>query len=237
MAAEAETNPALCRLTTSALNTIEGQPFVLWWLFDHPAPDVIHRPYEERFGALKRRYWDIYQAQPELAQHLRIMPCQYVTSMEEVDRVHTAFMAQGYEGSILRDPNGKYKNGRSTPTEGGLLRIKDFVEEEFLIMGIEEGETNENEATINELGQTERSTHMANMVPNGMVGAFVGMDLKTKKPIKVAAGKLPHDLRRLYFQQQHLVLQKVGKYKTFLVGVKDKPRFPTFQSLKAESDL
>lgn len=237
VAAEHECNPALCRLTTSALNTIEGQPFVLWHLFDYVAPDTIHRPYAERFGALKRRYWQIYQEQPEFAAHLRIIPFQYVNDLAEMERVHAAFIAQGYEGSIIRDPEGMYKNGRSTPTEGGLLRIKDFVEEEAIVIRLEEGQQNTNEAVINELGQTERSTHMANMVPNGMVGALHCMDMKTKKPIKVAAGSMPHSDRELYFSQPSLLLGKVIKYKTFLHGVKDKPRFPTFQCIRAESDI
>lgn len=237
MAAERETHPSLCRLTTSALSKIEGEPYVLWWAFDYLHPDIIDRPYEERYSALQRRVLDLQQKSPEFGERLRVVPTKYVFDPIELELVHTEYIALGYEGSILRDPKGVYKNGRSTAIECGLLRIKDFVEKEFTITGIEEGQQNTNEATVNQLGHTERSTHMANMVPNGMVGAFTGVDLETGAPVKVAAGKLPHDLRKLWFEQPQLVLNQIGKYKTFLHGVKDKPRFPTFQSLRAKSDM
>lgn len=237
MAAFDEHDAALCRLTTSALNTITGEPWLLWHVFDYLAPEVLDKPYEERYGAMKRRYWEIYQQNPEFAAHLKIVPCEYALNMDMLIAMDEKYTQQGYEGTILRDPHGLYKNGRSTAREGGLLRIKRFVEKEFRITGIEEGQRNENEAETNELGYIERSTHQANMTPNGMVGAFTGVDLETGQPIKVAAGRLPHDLRKLWFEQQHLILQKIGKYKTFLKGVKDKPRFPTFQTLRAESDM
>lgn len=237
LAAEAETNPALCRLTTSALTTIEGAPWIMWWVFDYLHPDVIELPYEKRYQALKVRYWEIYKESPELAAHLRIMPSEWVEDVAKLQFLRAEHTEAGFEGSILRDPFGKYKHGRSTAREGGLLRIKDFVEEEFLITGLEQGEANMNVATLNKLGHTERSTHKANMVPNGMIGAFLGTDVKTGQPIKVAAGKLPHDLRKLWFEQPHLVVGQIGKYKTFLKGVKDKPRFPTFQTLRAKSDM
>lgn len=237
MAAERETHPDLCRMTTSAMSRIEGKPYVLWWLFDYITPDTIHRPYEERYGAMKRRYWDLYQISQDLSEQLRIIPCEYATNMEQLEAFDLQCLDAGYEGTILRDPKGLYKQGRSTAKEGGLLRIKRFIEEEFRIDSFEEGQANGNEATIGPNGYTERSTHQANMVPNGMIGAFIGTDLKTGKTIKVAAGTLPHDQRKAWFDQPHLFLGKIGKYKTFPKGVKDKPRFPTFQSLKMESDL
>lgn len=237
MAAESETNPALCRLTTSALNTITGSPWILWHVFDYLHPDVAHLPYEQRYLELKKRYWEIYQTAPELAAHLRIIPCEYVEELTKLQFLRASYLELGYEGSILRDPKGLYKSGRSTVREGGLLRIKDFVEEEAVVLAIQEGQQNGNEAKINELGYTERSTHQANMIPNGMVGALLCKCLKTGANITVAAGSMPHDLRKQYFEQQDLILGKVIKYKTFLKGVKDKPRFPTFQSIRAESDM
>jgi DNA ligase-1 len=237
MAAESETNPALCRLTTSALNTIEGEPWIMWWIFDYLHPDVVSLPYEKRYHALKLRYWEIYQSAPELAAHLRVMPCEWVHDVVKLQELRVLHTEAGFEGSILRDPNGMYKHGRSTVREGGLLRIKDFVEEEAVVYAIQQGQQNGNEAKINALGHTERSTHKANMIPNGMVGALLCKCLKTGADITVAAGSMPHDLRKRYFEQQDLIVGKTIKYKTFLKGVKNKPRFPTFQSIRAESDM
>lgn len=237
MAAERETHPSLCRLTSSALGRVGGEPYVLWWLFDYMAPDVIYRPYEERYGALQRRVWDLRETAPELGERLRIVPSRIVYNINEVEAWHANHVEEGFEGSILRDPKGVYKNGRSTAIECGLLRIKDFVEEEAVVESIEEGRLNGNEAKTNELGYTERSSHLANMVPNGMVGALRCKDVKTGAPIKVAAGSMSHDERVQYFQNPHLIIGETIKYKTFLHGVKDKPRFPTFQSIRAPSDM
>ena len=47
--------------------------------------------------------------------------------------VHSGFVSMGYEGTILRDPEGLYEfNKRSS----SLLKLKDFFDEEFLITGI-----------------------------------------------------------------------------------------------------
>jgi len=238
LAAGHECDPALCRLTTSALGRHDGEPFVLWWLFDYVTAETHHWPYVQRYKALAKRICDL-QALPHLSPmsgYLRLVPYELVTSLERLDELRAIFLDMGYEGSILRHPNKGVKFGRSTVNEGGLLRIKDFVEEEAVVISITEGRSNGNEATINALGQTERSSHQANMTPNGMVGSLECTDVKTGKPITVAAGSMPHDDRVRYFQNQHLLIGQTIKYKTFPKGVKDKPRFPTFQTIRMKED-
>ena len=240
MAAGMETSESLCRDTTSALNTIEGEPFILWHLFDYITEATINLPYDQRYALLCERV-HMLQNSP-LADHhpgigrLRIMPSYVVTTMEEVKQGDSYFCGIGCEGSILRYIHGAYKQGRSTVKEGWLLRIKHFVEEDAVVVAVIEGRTNTNEATKNELGLTERSTHSEQMIPNGMVGALDCIDEKTRQPIRVAAGTMTHEDRKNYFENQHLILQKHIKYKKFLKGEKDKPRFPTFQSIRMESD-
>lgn len=238
LAAGHECDPALCRLTSSALGTHEGEPFVLWWLFDYVTVDTVRWPYFQRYQALANRLREL-QDMPHLrpmAGHLRLVPQELVTTMARLNELRAHHLELGYEGSILRHPNKGVKYGRSTVNEGGLLRIKDFIEEEAVVNSITEGRSNGNEATINALGQTERSSHQANMTPNGMVGSLECTDVKTGKDITVAAGSMPHDERTLYFREPWRILKKTIKYKTFPKGVKDKPRFPTFQSIKLKED-
>lgn len=130
-----------------------------------------------------------------------------------------------------------YKEGRSTVIEGGFLRIKDFAIEEAVVTGVVGGESNNNEKTINELGRGTRSSHKASKVPNGLVGALICRDVKTGNVFKVAAGKMDHDTRKLYFDRPELILQQTIKYKHFPKGVKDKPRFPTFECIRIPSDI
>lgn len=237
LAAESETHSALCRITTSALNTIEDDPYTLWWLFDYITPETRLLPYRIRYDAIRIQLRRIEYGYPDLYAHLRIVPSTIAYNMTQLNELDVMYNKEGFEGTILRDPEGQYKEGRSTVREGGLLRIKHFAEEEAVVNSIEEGQHNGNVATVNFLGNTERSSHQLNMIPNGMLGAMLCRDLKTGMPIKVSAGAMTHEERTVYFRNPELILNKIIKYKTFLKGVKDKPRFPTFQSIKFESDI
>lgn len=247
-ACEDERHPALCRLTSSALSTIEGQPYLVWHLFDDFSPALADQPYLYRLNTLAERVARLEGELPHLWPHLRVVPWIVVGTMDQLLEVDDLWLAQGYEGTIIRACKGKHKQGRSTPTEGGLLRIKRFVDFEFRVHTVIEGDSNQNEAMINALGLTERSTHAAGMVPNGMVGAMVGEVLADVvcdgallfakgQDVRVGPGCLTHDQRRYYFEHQDELYVRVCKAKFFPKGIKDKPRFPTWQSFRDEGDM
>jgi DNA ligase-1 len=250
MAAEYECHPDLCRLTTSALSRIAGHPFILWWAFDYIAEQTKDLPYSERMKALNARVDDLrsYGGAPHPAQYIRVVPSVLVRNMEELLAFDQKCLDMGFEGTIIRDPEGKHKQGRSTVREGGLLRIKRFIDAEIVVTEILEGEMNGNDAQLNELGLQFRSSHQENMVPNGMVGAMMGRLLadvvsdgttlfKAGEIVKVGAGKMPHEDRVKFFNNPELLLEQIVKFKLFPKGVKDKPRFPTFQSLRSPTDM
>lgn len=248
LAAELHTHPDLCRITSSATGTIEGQPYVLWWLFDYVTVENKLVAYEDRLLQLAQRVDEIKTHHPGLWPHLRLMPSRVCHSMEELEAYDTENLIAGYEGTCFRDPKGLHKQGRSSPTQGGLLRIKRFVDFEFMVHTIIEGEENQNEAQINELGHTFRSSHQENMVANGMVGAMLGNVLadvfdgdtllfSKGQEVRVGAGCLTHDQRRHYFNNQDEFKRLVHKAKFFPKGIKDKPRFPTWQSFRNAEDM
>ena len=250
LAAESETNPDLCRITSSALSTINGEPYTLWWLFDYVTPQTIQLGYQDRYNLLIERIRELYHINNEAWQHLRIIPMVICNNLEELLACDAKWLEMGYEGTCIRRLNGKHKQGRSTVREMGLLRIKRFVESEALVMGIEEGETNLNEAQINELGKTFRTSHKDNKVPNGMIGNIQCRAMQNIKDthsgkllieegqvIKVSPGNMIHELRKYFFENQGEIIGKVIKYKFFPKGIKDEPRFPTFQTFRIESDL
>lgn len=248
VAAESAVHPDLCRLTTSALGTIAGEPYVLWHLFDYVTPGTRHLPYIDRYAVLAHQMKEITQALPHIGARLRLVPSTMIGNIGEYRLAVEAYEAQGYEGAIIRDPNGQHKAGRSTVREGGLLRAKSFVDFELVVTEIVEGETNLNEATINELGLTERSTHQANMIPNGLIGTLKGtlcadvlvnheVFLHAGEVVTISAGRLTELEREYYFKNPDKIIGRVAKAKFFPKGMKDKLRFPNFQSFRSEEDL
>lgn len=236
MAAEHECHPALCRLTSSALSTQEGTPYLLWHAFDFVLPQTVDLPYKARYGLLVNYVNYVKQVNPEIGKHLRVVPMFLVENMDQFRYLDGLFDRLGYEGGIVRNLEAPHKASRSTIAGQELLRVKHFIEEDAWVKGIIEGEVNNNEAITNLLGHTERSSHQENKVPNGMVGSLLCWDVKTQQDIIVGAGAMSHDERRMYFENPHLIVGQLIKYKTFPKGVKDKPRFPTFASIRPISD-
>lgn len=58
-----------------------------------------------------------------------------VNSAEEMSEMFARFMADGYEGLMLRATEGPYEHKRSY----GLQKVKEFVDEDFPIFSVEEG--------------------------------------------------------------------------------------------------
>lgn len=241
------TAPDLCRLTSGAMRRHDSVDNFTWYVFDYVTEETEHLPYVERMQALDKYLYDTLPA--NLAANIALMPAQKVYSQDFLDELDSEYLDLGYEGSIIRDPNGLYKHGRSDG-KMQVWRIKRFIDAEFKIEKIIEGQQNNNEAKTNELGRTERSTLQENMQPNGLVGSLEGtlladvLDPQTRAIIipkgtwiTVSAGSMDHKMRKHYFENQHEILQQIGKFKLFPKGTKEKPRFPTFDSIRSPEDM
>lgn len=71
--------------------------------------------------------------------HSAIVPVSTISAKneDEVDEIYSGYIVDGYEGGIIRI-NGDYENKRSK----NLLKRKDFQDQEFTIVRIEEGQGN-----------------------------------------------------------------------------------------------
>lgn len=75
---------------------------------------------------------------------LRLAPTFIANTPEELAAHHHSFTSDGYEGTMIRNPDGHYQiNKRSNY----LQKLKDFMEEEFEIVGAHE-ETGENKGCV-----------------------------------------------------------------------------------------
>ncbi len=241
LAAEDECHPRLCNLTTSAVTTHEGEPWVMWHVFDLLTPQTVGMPYQARHHWLTVRVNEL-KAQG-LLKRVKVVPMQICNNLEELLYWDAVWLEMGYEGTIIRSLTAKHKEGRSTVREGGLLRIKRFVEEEAVVDEIVEGNRNDNEAQINELGKTFRTSHQENKVPNGQVGSMRCTILKDSDLFKagdkitVSKGDMTEDQAIDYFLHPEKLLKHVITFKHFPKGVKNKPRFPTWKNTRHPADM
>jgi DNA ligase-1 len=158
------------------------------------------------------------------------LPHRAINTMDELIAAEEAALDAGFEGVMLRDPAGRYKFGRATQSEGSLLKVKRFMQDEALIIGFEEQMHNANEAKVNELGYTERSSHQANKIPTGVLGALV-----VRRPdgveFNIGTGFTYQEREEIWRKRQEWIGQTVT-YKFLPVGIKDKPRHPVFLGMR-----
>ena len=221
----------LCRTTTSHINSHDKEwaDGYTWMLFDYIHPDVIDKPYQERLQALK------VALMASDNPNVLVAPYNTVYEPTEASKQYADNLDDGFEGLILRCPNGRYKHGRSTIKEQIFMRIKPQSDAEAVVVGVVEAMENNNVAKVNELGYTERTSHQENKTGKGMVGSFLCIDLVSGKDITVSAGKLTHGERVDYYNNPPL--KQVVKYRSMTYGVKEAPRFARFYSFRAVEDL
>lgn len=233
------TSKTCFRDTSSGVTSAGGEPDVRYFVFDRHDLTVTWR---ERYAQLRESV-GVYRVIHELVND----PMD-ILSLEEL------YLEQGYEGLMIRSLYGPYKEGRSTTREGWLLKLKRFEDSEALVIGMEEKMHNGNEATINKLGHTERSSHMENLVPMGTMGALIVRDLKTGVEFNIGTGFDDADRdwwwsvknrsaggvtigndggEKFWFLTPDLIV----KYQFFARGSKDKPRFPTYLGLRDKGDM
>lgn len=166
------------------------------------------------------------------------VPHYTANSIGDLDEMEAAFLSDGYEGAMVRSPDGKYKYGRSTTNEGWLLKVKRFEDSEAVIDSAEELMHNANEKTLVKNGKAVRNSRAEGKVGRGVLGTVGVRDIHTGVSFFVGSGF--DDAERSELWRAHSAGSLVGrviKYQYFPGGSKDKPRFPTFLGFRAEGDL
>jgi DNA ligase 1 len=214
------------RKTYSAVMSEDADVDVKFYVFDH-----IEHPDEEYHKRYIRLFTGVTTA------GLVIVDQHVVASLQDILTIEQRHLEQGYEGLMLRaaaGPNSRYKFGRSTTKEGTLLKLKRFTDSEAKIIGMDEEMKNNNVATLDALGHTERSSHKANLVGKGSMGALV---CKTDEGVEFRIGTgFTAKQRAEMWANQHKYMGKLAKFKHFPIGQKDAPRFPVFLGLRSEID-
>lgn len=209
------------RRTTSAVSSADGEPDVTFWVFDVYG---LSCGFEKRMAYLRGL---------TLPKGVRVVPHVYINNARELEKYETEQLALGFEGVMLRSLEGPYKEGRSTSREGYLMKLKRFEDAEAEVIGFEERMHNGNPATLDALGHTERSSHKANMVGRGDLGALVVRGLNgpyAGQKFNIGTGFSDAD-RAWWWAGRDDKLGTVVKYKFFPTGSKEAPRFPTYLAI------
>ncbi len=168
-----------------------------------------------------------------------IVPHQIVTNVAELEACEQEYLSRGYEGLMVRDPKGPYKQGRSTEAEGWLMKVKRFADAEARIVGTYEEMENQNVAFTNELGRTARSSHKAGKVGKNRLGGFhvKGLTVYDGIHFDVASGAIDHATRETLWADRENLLGKVIVYKYFPMGGDTRPRHPIYKGFRDGRDL
>lgn len=158
-----------------------------------------------------------------------------INTYEEFVEYETEAINAGFEGVMLRKPDGRYKEGRSTLKEALLLKIKRFQDDEAVILDYYEEMHNTNEATTDAQGYTERSTAKAGLVGKGTLGGFRVRNSKGQV-FDVGGGYTAKDRQLLWCIRDECIGATIV-YKHFPHGAKDAPRFPTFKGFRDTDDI
>lgn len=218
--------PNTFQTSTSAVMTIKGSADnIKFYVFD-----IINSDLE--FGD---RYYEMIDT---IGYDTFTVPVHHVEclALSEVEVYEELFLAEGYEGLMVRSPNGKYKCGRSTVKERGLLKLKRFSDSEAIILGFVELQTNLNEKVVNELGNSARSSSKAGKVDSDTLGSLLVKDVTSGLEFNVGSG-FTAEQRAEIWNDKELYLGKLITYKFFEVGVVDLPRFPIFKGFRSELDM
>ncbi len=108
----------------------ESKELIEYHIYDLPSSNknFIQRAYDLAI---------LFETRSELHPHCRIVETYKVPSEDVVTELYEKYVEEGYEGQMLR-LDGKYENKRSK----NLLKHKSFVDEEYTILDICEGEGN-----------------------------------------------------------------------------------------------
>lgn len=216
--------PDVYRKTMSGVMSHDGEPDFIFAVFDYW--DTPQRPFVERFNRF-------YQSQGSWPSWVKIVTQTELNSADEVRAFEAEQLAKGYEGVCLRYPNSLYKYGRSTLKEGALLKLKSFSDQDVRITAIHEAIRNDNEATVDELGNTKRSHSKEGRTEGkGYVGSMEGVVVGGEhdgKPAGIGTfrGLTTADKTAL-FENRNEYIGRIAKVKSFAHGMKDALRHGVF---------
>lgn len=198
----------------SAFMSIKGEPDFDYNIFDTFEPNM-QAFYSSRHDRA------IEYVKCLRLDRVKLIPRVCLNTMPMLVEFYNNALEAGYEGICTRDPEGPYKQGRSTMKQGWLLKLKPKEDKEATIIGVTELQHNLDTAT----------TKNENKVGGNTLGALIVR--WEDKEFKVGSG-FDEELRsKLYAQRKTLPGQIVTFAHQGLTHL-GTPRFPVFIGLRKD---
>jgi|694.fasta_scaffold47178_7 DNA ligase-1 len=102
---------------------IESKQYIQYWIYDLPS----------HVGAFTERYKTLLEL--DLPECCIIVKTEQADNKNDISAYYSDYMADGYEGQMIRVLDSEYENKRSKH----LLKHKSFMDDEFEIKGVVEG--------------------------------------------------------------------------------------------------
>ncbi len=171
------------------------------------------------------RRWQLYleaiSEVPGSHPFVRAVEQKWLHDAGELTRYMDQCLEEGYEGVILKDPNAKYKFGRSTLNQQIMLKYKQFDDDEGVIIGFKE--------LMHNLDTSCKKKE--NMIGGNTLGAFLvawkGLEFE------VGGGEgMTAALRKELWNKRDSLYGKVITFKFQGVSKYGVPRFPTYKVIR-----
>lgn len=213
----------------SAVMSESGEPDFKYIVFDRFTSD--EEPYYKRWVNTKSILVS------NSSDRIHLLESMVAHDEGTITTLFDHYIREGYEGAMIRDPNGPYKFGQSTVKEGYLLKMKPLDDSEGRIVEIVEAMHNGNKVDKDAFGLTKRSSHKENKTGLGKAGAIV-VKLDNGKTCKLGMGEGIKDSDKVDLWDNRG--QLVGKLARFTYQGLSKggiPRFPKFINIRDERDM
>lgn len=244
------------RRTTGEVRRIEGRPKDwAFYVFDHIdnngapatkrhqnvelwkdlAPDL-GRPHER----LKRNGVDSVFTDAVRAFRIKVVPYVLVRNLQELDAIEARYLAQGYEGVMLRSPDSPYKHGTATVKENYLLKLKKFTDGEAQILDYVEFNHNDNVAFRDAQGFKKRSSARSGKRPGNKLGKLIVRAINGPfkgKVFEVGTGYTNKERIDIWTRREELLGDTITFRCQLFTGGYDLPRIPTFQGFRPDYDM
>ena len=209
--------------TSGNIRRSSGEPDFKFYVFDN----FIHKT-----ATYKDRWLSKMYNSPIRHPYVILLDQFIAKNVAEALSYEQKCLDQGYEGMMVRDMSGRYKEGRCTVKEQIIIKRKPLAQSEGKIIGVFEQMKNNNEKGVNELGNSFRTSHKDNKEGKGTLGGFMlsdpiwGGETFNCGTIIGGTDEWRKKIWELYKKTPDKVLGQIMTYVYQEVGSIDKPRQP-----------